>query len=142
MAYATVADLVARYGEEEIKQRTDRLGAGAIDAAVAQQALDDAAAEIDSYLASRYTLPLPTAPAILSRLNCTIARYRLWEDLASDRVRQDYDDAMRFLTALARGTVSLGLPDTLPPQDKPGLSLSAAQSGPAPVFGRDATSGF
>lgn len=139
MAYATVADLVARYGEEEILQRTDRVNAGAVDHAVANQALDDAAAEMDGYLASRYRLPLPTVPAMLGRLNCAIARYRLWEDLASERVRQDYEDAVRFLTAISRGTVSLGLPDTLAPEDRPGLSLAAAQSGPAPVFGRDAT---
>lgn len=142
MAYATLADLVARYGEEEVKQRTDRTGAGAIDAAVAQRALDDATAEIDGYLASRYTLPLPTVPAHLARIACAIARYRLWEDLASERVRQDYEDAVKLLAAIARGTVSLGLPATLPPESRPGLSLSAAQSGPAPVFGRTATDGF
>lgn len=142
MAYASVADLIARYGEEELIQRTDRVGAGVVDAAVAGQALDDAAAEMDGYLASRYRLPLPTAPAMLARVNCAIARYRLWEDLASERVRQDYEDAVRFLTAIARGTVSLGLPDTLPPEDRPGLSLAAAQSGPAPVFGRDATGSY
>lgn len=139
MAYATVADLVARYGEDEMIQRTDRVNAGVIAQDIAQKALDDAAAEIDGYLASRYKLPLPTVPPHLARIACAIARYRLWEDLASERVRQDYEDSRRFLEALAKGTVSLGLPDTLPPEARPGLSLAAAQSGPAPVFGRDAT---
>lgn len=142
MSYASVADLVARYGEEELQQRTDRVDAGVVDHAVAQDALDDATAEMDAYLAARYQLPLATVPVHLTRICCAIARYRLWEDVASERVRQDYDDAIKFLAALARGTVSLGLPATLPETARPGLSLAAAQSGPAPVFGRESSGGY
>ncbi|MCR6494794.1 DUF1320 family protein [Thermomonas sp. S9] len=50
--------------------------------------LDDAQAEIDGYIASRYKLPLPTVPAALARIACDVARYRLWEDVASDDVRR------------------------------------------------------
>lgn len=142
MAYATVADLIDRYGEAEIQQRTDRVGAGVIDAAVAQRALDDAQAEIDGYLSSRYRLPLPTMPPLLSRIACDIARYRLWEDLASPEVRTRYEDARRLLEAISRGTVSLGLPDSLPPDQKPTLSMAAAKSGPAPVFDAASMEGF
>lgn len=142
MAYATVADLVARYGEDEIIQRTDRVNAGVIAQDIAQKALDDAAAEIDCYLASRYQLPLPTVPPHLARIACAIARYRLWEDLASERVRQDYEDAVKLLTAIARGTVSIGLPATLPPENRPAPSLAAAKSGPPPVFGHDQFGGY
>ncbi|MCX8016394.1 MAG: DUF1320 family protein [Rhodocyclaceae bacterium] len=142
MSYATVDDLIARYGEAEVIQRTDRANAGVVDADVAQRALDDAAAEIDGYLAARYALPLPTVPATLVRLACAIARYRLWEDVASERVRQDYEDARRLLEAISRGAVSLGLPAALPPDQKPGLSLAAAKSGPAPVFGPDQMGGY
>ncbi len=142
MTYATLSDLVARYGEEEIAQRTDRFGAGAVDPAVAQRALSDADAEIDGYLASRYKLPLPTVPPVLARIACAIARYRLWEDIASERVRQDYEDARRFLESLAKGTVSLGLAATLPPDQTPQPSLAATRSGPAPVFDRIQTEGY
>lgn len=142
MAYATLADLVARFGEAEIVQRTDRAYASVIDAAVAQRALDDAKAEIDGYLAARYKLPLPTVPALLGRLACDIARYRLWEDLASEEVRKRYEDARRLLENLSRGTVSLGLPADLPDAQRPGLSLAAAKTGPAPVFDRTGTGGY
>lgn len=142
MSYASVADLVARYGEAELIQRTDRAGAGVIDAAVAQRALDDAAAEIDGHLAARYRLPLATVPPLLSRVACDIARYRLWEDLASEEVRKRYEDARRLLENLSRGTVSLGLPANLPEEARPGLSLAAARSGTAPVFDRAGTGGY
>lgn len=110
--YATVADLVRRYGEAEIQQLTDRLDppAGAIDNAVADRALADADAEIDAYLAARYTVPMSPAPAVIGRLACDIARFRLWEDRASDEVRRRYEDARRMLEAIAAGRVSFGAP--------------------------------
>lgn len=142
MAYATVADLIARFGEEELIQLTDRAGAHAVDSAIAQRALDDASAEMDGYLAVRYQLPLPTVPTLLARIACDVARYRLWEDHASDEVRRRYEDARRLLEAIAKGLVSLGLPANLPPAAQPQLSLAAAKSGPAPVFGPDQMGGY
>lgn len=142
MAYATVSDLIARFGEAELIQLTDRAGAHAVDGAIAQRALDDAAAEIDGYLASRYQLPLPTVPPLLARIACDIARYLLWEDRASDEVRRRYEDARRMLEAIGKGAVSLGLPANLPPTAQPQLSLAAARAGPAPVFGPDQMGGF
>lgn len=139
MPYATLDDLIARYGEEELLQRTDRAGAGTLNPAVADQALADASAEMDGYLASRYRLPLPSVPEVLRRICCAIARYRLWEDLASERVRQDYEDARRFMEALSRGDVSLGLPADLPaPQPVAGVAHAA----PARVFGRGVLDGY
>lgn len=142
MSYATLADLTTRYGEEEIRQRSDHAGTGVTDPAVVAQALADASAEIDAYLAGRYVLPLPTVPPHLVRIACAIARYRLWDEAVPDRVRIEYEDARRLLEALARGTVTLGLPANLPPDQQPGRGLAAAQSGPGPVFGRDATGGY
>jgi phage gp36-like protein len=46
-------------------------------------------------------LPLPTVPAVLTRITCDIARYRLWEDRASDEVRRRYDDAVKLLTHIS-----------------------------------------
>jgi phage gp36-like protein len=56
MAYATVQDLIDRFGEAEVKQlapaATPALG---FDQARLSGALDDASAEADSYLAVRWT---------------------------------------------------------------------------------------
>ncbi|PKG72986.1 DUF1320 domain-containing protein, partial [Shewanella sp. GutCb] len=73
--YASSAQMVARFGEDELVSLTDRDGtAGAIVARVLDVALNDATALINGYLAGRYTLPLPTPPAMLERLCCDIAR--------------------------------------------------------------------
>lgn len=111
MTYATQQDLIDRYGEEEIVQLTDRADPpqGAIDATAVTRALEDASHEIDGYLAARYTLPLTTTPQVLVRLACDIARYRLYDDRATEAVTQRYRDAVRFLEAIARGQVNLGL---------------------------------
>lgn len=138
MPYATPQDLEARFGADELVSRTDRSGAGVPDEDAVVRALADAEAEIDGYVGARYRLPLPAVPAVLTRLACDIARYRLWQDAASAEVRARYEDARRLLEAIARGLVSLGVAE----EDRPPPSLAAARSGPAPVFTRDATGGF
>lgn len=109
MAYASVADLVARYGEDEIIELTDRVNAGAVDAAAAAAALADAEAEADAHLGARYPVPLAAAPPLLVGIVCAIARYRLWADAASERVRDGYTDARRQLEGIASGKISLGI---------------------------------
>ena len=64
MAYATVADMIARFGELEVLQLTDRNQEGVIDKAVAKTALDDATAEIDAYL-GRFKRPFGKIPPLL-----------------------------------------------------------------------------
>lgn len=142
MGYCTQGDLIARFGEPELIQRADRDGDGTPDAAVVSRAIDDASAEIDGYLASRYQLPLPTVPALMVRIAGDIARYLLWQEQASDEVRRRYEDARRLLEAISVGKVSLGLPASLPPAQQPVLSAAAAKSGPAPAFGADGIGGI
>lgn len=109
MPYATQADLVERFGETEIIQLSDRDRTGAIDSAVVTAKLADADAEIDAYLATRYTLPLASVPTVLKRVACDVARYHLFDDRVTDDVRRRYEDALRFLQAVAKGTVSIGV---------------------------------
>ncbi|MCX8018333.1 MAG: DUF1320 domain-containing protein, partial [Rhodocyclaceae bacterium] len=84
-------------------------------------------------------------PPLLARIACDIAVYRLLTlrrmgDIEDARVR--YEDARRLLEAIAKGLVSLGLPHALPDDQRPALSLAAAKSGPAPVFGPEQMGGF
>lgn len=109
MPYLTAADFAGRYSEEELVQLTDRLGAGVFDPAVFAQAADDAAAEVDGYLAGRYTLPLASVPPLLVRVACDVVRYRLQSDVPLEEVRKRYEDARRLLENLAAGRVTLGL---------------------------------
>jgi len=107
MTYATQADLVDRFGETELAQRTNRVDGLTIDTAVLGRALADADAEIDGYLAARYTLPLASAPVVLTRLAADIARYRLYDDGTPEAVRQRYEDAVSLLKRLSSGDVQL-----------------------------------
>lgn len=108
MAYATQADLIARFGAEELVQLTDHAEAQTIDAAVVAARLSDADATIDSYLGGRYAVPVSPTPALLKRLAADIARFLLHGKAADEAVRKAYDDAMRSLRDLAAGTAVLG----------------------------------
>lgn len=103
MPYATQSDLEERFGPQELAQLTDRVDGLMPDPAVVARAIADAEAEIDGYLAARYAVPLGTVPAVLVRLTCDIARYRLYDDRVTEAVRTRYTDAIAFLRAVAKG---------------------------------------
>jgi phage gp36-like protein len=113
MPYAVAADMIARYPNRDLVQLTNEDPAQTtVNVAVLEQALSDASAEIDAYLDSRFALPLSDPPAVLNRLACDIAMYRLQSlrplhDLAD--ARQRYEDATQLLLRVAAGEVTLGL---------------------------------
>lgn len=109
MAYATQADLVARFTETEIGQVADTDGTGEIDPALVARALADADAEIDAALASRYQLPLASVPPLLTRIACDLARFSLYTDQVPQVVELRQKNAVRMLADIAAGRVSLGL---------------------------------
>lgn len=139
MAYATVADMVARFGDLELIQITDRNHDGVIDHGAAETALDDATAEIDAYL-GRFARPFVQTPPILKRLCCDIARYRLTAAsgvLITEEIRNRYKiDVLDMLRAIAKGEVLLGA-------DLAGTETAASDNGVMfvngknKVFGRD-----
>jgi phage gp36-like protein len=107
MTYAAESDLTERFGALELAQRTDRTNGTTVDAAVLGRALADADAEINGYLATRYTLPLASTPPLINRLACEIARYRLYDDGVPETVRVRYQDAVSLLKRMASGEVQL-----------------------------------
>lgn len=109
MAYATTSDLIERFGEAELIKLTDRVQpySQAIVQSVVDQALADADAEIDGYLAARYTLPLAQVPPLLKRLACDLARLFLHDDRPTDAVKDNAAQARKTLTDIAKGTVAL-----------------------------------
>ncbi|NRT54801.1 gp436 family protein [Sphaerotilus uruguayifluvii] len=123
--YATLSDLLARYGEDELAQRSDRTAGQVIDSAVIDQALADAAAEIDSSIAGRYALPVASVPPLLVRLACAIARYHLHDEAATQRIRDDYEDALKVLAEIRSGARLLPLAAT----DGGGTAPAAGSAG-------------
>lgn len=109
MAYATLDDLVARFGEQELIDQTDRVSGTNVDAELVARVLDYASATIDPYLAGRYDLPLPSVPALLVGLCCDMARYALYPDAAPDMVRERYQNAQRLLREIGSGALQLGV---------------------------------
>jgi phage gp36-like protein len=110
MAYASQADMIDRFGTVEIQQLTDRElpALGEIDADVLDRALADADGIVDRYLCARYSVPLaPTYPTDIVRIACDIARYMLHDLGAPESVRQHYEDALKWLAAVAEGKLPL-----------------------------------
>lgn len=106
--YATLANLIERFGELELTQLTDAATPGLIDEAVVARALADAEAVVDGHLGGRYTLPLATVPPVLTGAVCDLARARLYKDALPPVVEKRADDAMKFLTLLGQGKITLG----------------------------------
>lgn len=142
MAYATQADMEDRFGTAELVKLTDRGDppAGQIDAEVLARAIADAEAEINGYLASRYTLPLATVPAVLGRITCDLARYYLYDDWTNEPVRSRYEDSVRLLKGISEGKVALGIdPEAQDPVTPAGAASTTAA---IRVFTRDTMRGF
>ena len=112
MAYATEQQFIDQFGQQETIQLTnlEDPSAVAVNSTVLQAGLDRATEEINSYLAQRYTLPLVSLPVTLTQACLDIARYRLDNNVAREDVRERYEDALKWLLLLAKGTVSLDVP--------------------------------
>ena len=118
MAYIDKATMILLFGQSELIQLTDRDGsAGVIVDEVLNQAMANAESEADSYLGSAYALPLPTVPDVLKSMAGDIARYRLYDNRATEEVQKRYDRAVSWLRDVARGIVSLGIKVTDPQPD-------------------------
>ncbi|VWB82146.1 hypothetical protein BLA13014_03783 [Burkholderia aenigmatica] len=108
--YATVEFMTKRFGQREVIALSDREQTGEVDSTVLADALDEASAEIDTYLAGRYALPIDPQPKMLAGTCCDIARYRLCggETVMTDEIDKRYKAAIAFLKLVASGDVTLG----------------------------------
>jgi phage gp36-like protein len=118
-----------------------------INTSVIDQALADASAEIDGYLDGRFALPLTDVPAMLDRLACDVAMYRMQSlrplhDMADARKR--YEDAIELLVRVARGEVTLGLtPDNLEPAEGLNeIAINECRGNGTRIFSRSSMKGY
>ncbi len=140
MTYATREDFVDRYGPDEA------LALDAGEAPVAEDgqhtyprmtvALGDASVEMDSYLATRYALPIDPRPAggsLLRRLCCALARELLYHADPPETVQEQARQARRILAMLGDGRMVLpGVAGDDPPEL--GGAEFAERTGPDPVM--------
>lgn len=116
MSYADIDHLKKRYPEHVLRNLTDP-DAQVINESCAQQALDDATAEMDAWLERRFAMPLVDKdngvlimPSVLERCACDIAVYRLQTLRPADDIkdaRQRYEDVIKLLKSMATGDVSI-----------------------------------
>jgi phage gp36-like protein len=127
MSYCSKQDLIDRYGSDELGQITTGTK-GQIDDTKITRALTDTDSLVNSYIAERYTVPVNPVPSALNAAACGIARYKLWVNKASDRVSQDYKDALAWLTQIAAGTASLADAQSAPTEQVSGASVKIVAS--------------
>lgn len=111
MSYTTLAALTVRAGEDLLIQITDRgtSPTGAVDAGVVDGAIASAAATIDASLAVRYRLPLASTPPVVAEVATSIALYRLHRFAPDAKIKDDYEQALKDLDAIAAGRKKLDL---------------------------------
>ena len=122
MSYCSQQDLVDRYGSDELGLITSGVK-GQIDGTKVARALTDTDSLINSYIAERYTVPVNPVPSALNAAACAIARYKLWVNKASERITQDYKDALAWLVQIAAGTASLADAQSAPTEQVSGSSV-------------------
>lgn len=128
MSYATVQDMIDRFGELELVQLTDTVNIppSAVNTVRVEVKLGDAQAFVDGYVGQVYRLPLrgcakPASvpggaleyvpPPALTRLSCDLARYYLHDDLAPENeVYRRFKAAVKELEAIAAGAAQLACP--------------------------------
>ncbi|MFQ5422790.1 MAG: gp436 family protein [Phycisphaerae bacterium] len=142
MAYVTNSAIEQWIGTATLVELTDDAGTGQVDTARVDEARLGAEGEADSYLATRYRVPVDVAAedevgAVLRTFVLDVAAYRLHSrrpPVPADIVRR-HDEAVAWLSRVAAGLVQLPSAMLLPENDALGLIGDAA--GPPRTMTRD-----
>lgn len=117
MAYIARKDLIDSFGQHEIERLETNIARNQDPPLTPEQkelitlnAIDQASNEVDSYIAARYDLPLPSVPEQLKRNVGDIARYLLYKDQPSEEVLRRYEMAISWLNKVSIGKAILVFP--------------------------------
>ncbi len=110
MAYCTESDIQKQLSPEQLIELTDDDGNDLPDSGVIEQAIADADAEIDSYLAGRYTVPVSPVPAVIRKLSVDIAIWNLYSrrTVTDENRKERYKAAIDLLKLVSEGKAALG----------------------------------
>lgn len=103
MDYITTSDLDTFLGDEKT-----RLSSAGITAERYAQTVADVNQEVGLYVGSR---TLSFVPGALRYHACAIARYRLYRDKASEKVKEEHDVAQKFFKQVLDGSFPLPVVD-------------------------------
>lgn len=110
-----------------------------------RDAISDACAEIDGYLAKRYSVPFRKTPQVIGKFAKDIAVYNLVSRTGIDENEREktflnrYNAAIRFLLDVAKGVIDIGI------DEKPGGSEAVngfKMSSSGRIFSRDSMRGW
>ena len=97
-------------GDEYIEDEQERNEKIAV---ISESAVSDACAEIDGYLAKRYSVPLQNPPQVIHKFAKDIAVYNLVSRIGIDENEREktyltrYNAAISFLLNVAKGTINV-----------------------------------
>ena len=121
MAYCTAAEVLDMLkedmlnvivGDDYIENEDERIQAIT---PIVEQAIADAVAEIDGYLAKRYKVPFEKTPQVINKFAKDIALYNMVSRKGVDENDREktyltrYNAAIAFLTKVAEGRISIGV---------------------------------
>lgn len=113
--------------------------------ALCEDAISDACAEIDGYLAKRYRVPFGKTPQVINKFAKDISVYNLVSRTGIDESEREktilnrYNAAINFLLAVAKGTIDIGV------EEKGGSSEAAngfKMKSSGRVFSRESMRGW
>lgn len=140
-----IQDLIDRFGEEELAERSDRQAYQIIDRQVVQSAIDDAITEIASYLHPTGLIWYDAAgdlhynnahhlPKALKIRACDMARYYLYDDDVPNTVKLRYEQALHWLKQVQKTPSML---TGIAPQVAHGTATIAVMPNPKPNLWRE-----
>ena len=98
-------------GDSYIEDEAEREAKAGV---IIEAAIADAEGEIDGYLAKRYAVPIDPTPKVINKFAKDIAVYNLYSRIGIDESGEEknylnrYNAAVKFLTLVAEGKVSIG----------------------------------
>lgn len=112
MPYATVQDMIARFGEAELLRVTtpEDQPLDTINVDRVTQALTDASSLVDSYLRRKYVTPVAAPTPEIVRATCVLARYDLAfgsQTAPDEQKRLARKEVVEWLEAIGSGRVTL-----------------------------------
>jgi len=109
MAYATVQDMIERFTEAELRALAPAPAGATVSyaAATVERALDDASAELDSYLAVKFPVPIAGGLPLLIKAACDLAREAL-DRQGREPIRDAGKRARQWAKDVAAGRATLG----------------------------------
>lgn len=109
MSYTTVATVKARLGQYET------LITSGMEESEVEAFINEAKDTVDGYIAAEVSLPFTTVPKLISAIATDIAVRNLWAQKQAkqlpEHVKLDYDNAIKNLLAIGKGTLKLSAAD-------------------------------